>query len=79
MNTHHRQIIIGLSPITMALYCSCKCFYHLTRGVEISLAQNGEQTIVAKLLQTTVFSLVETIGIDKDIESLGENVEEWLS
>ena len=49
----------------MGCYVGRQGFDYLLGCVEVGVAQNAEQALVAKLTQFGVLSLVESVGIDK--------------
>ena len=54
----------------MSLYVGCQGFDYLMGCVEVGVAKDAEQTLVAKLTQFGVFGLVKSVGIDKERTSL---------
>ena len=54
----------------MLLHFSGQRLYRLTGILEVRMAQDVKQPIVAKLLLLTVFCLVQTVGIDEEWSSL---------
>jgi hypothetical protein len=51
-------------------YFGCQGFDYLLGCVEVSVAQDAEQTFVTKLTQFGVFGLVQSVGIDEEWASL---------
>ena len=54
----------------MLLYLSGQCLYHLTGCVEMRIAQDIYQMIIAKLTVLAVLGLVQSIGIDEQRTTL---------
>jgi hypothetical protein len=51
-------------------YVGCQGFDYLLGCVEVGVAQDAEQTFVAKLTLLGVFGLVQSVGIDEEWASL---------
>ena len=54
----------------MLLYLSGQCLYHLTGCVEMRIAQDVYQMVIAKLVVLTVLGFVQSIGIDEQRTTL---------
>ena len=54
----------------MLLYLSGQCLYHLTGCVEMSIAQDIYQMVIAKLTVLAVLGFVQSVGIDKQRTAL---------
>lgn len=54
----------------MLLYLSGQCLYHLTGCVEMSIAQDIYQMVIAKLTVLAVLGFVQSIGIDEQRTTL---------
>ena len=54
----------------MAFHLGGKGLHHLTGGVEVSIAQDVEQMIIAELHILTVLCLIQSVGIDKQRTTL---------
>lgn len=65
MDTHHSQVIVRLSSTAMLQNGTSQCLDDLTGVIEMSLAKDMEQMVVAKLNELAVLGLVQSVSIDK--------------
>ena len=65
LDTHHREVIVGLGTVAIGLYFLLQRFYHLTGVFKVGTSQDFEQTIIAELLLLRILCLIKTVGIDK--------------
>jgi hypothetical protein len=65
LEAHHGQVVVGFSTIAMLFYFGSKGINDLLRCIELGIAENGYQSVVAKLLLLEVFCLVQSIGVDE--------------
>ena len=61
--THHCQVIVYFSPITVLVYLGLHDLYHLLGCTVTCVSQIANQTFLAKLLLLLILCLVQSIGI----------------
>ena len=67
---HHGEVVVGFGTITVLLDFGLQSLDDLLGGVEVSVAQDVEQAVVAELLLLRVLGFVESVGIDEERTAL---------
>ena len=62
---HHGEVIVGVCTVAMFLNFCSQGLYYLLGCFKVSIAQDREQTVIAKLLVLAVFGLVQSVGIEE--------------
>ena len=67
---HHRQVVVRLGAIAEVLYFRGEGLDDLLGGVEVGVAQDVENSLVAKLLLMRVLGFVQSVGVDEQCPAL---------
>ena len=64
--TEHGEVVVGLGTVAVGLDGLAEVFDDVLGGVELGMAEDIEQTIIAKLVLFAVFGFVESIAVEEE-------------
>ena len=67
---HHGEVVVGFGTVAVGFHLGLERFDDLTGGIEMRIAQELQQAVVAELFLLRVLGFVESVGIDKQRTAL---------